>query len=275
MSLTSTLSDKRRHRSLRKYLRVFHYAVRDQFVYLPAFLSRNVFFVIVLFIFYSLWRAIYTGRDALAGLTITQVLWYFTFTEVIELGRSRVYPEIQQEVKDGTIAYALTRPYSYVGYCFSKAMGENLVKMVPLLAVGFITAFAFTGYLPEYHRALPFGLILITGGYAVGTLWQIMIGLLAFWFEEVSPFHWIIQKLIFVLGGMFFPIDFFPEWLQGFAKSTPFAFSAYWPAITMVDFSFERFLTALAGQTVYCVMLAALTALLFSAAVRKVHVQGG
>ena len=104
---------------------------------------------------------------------------------------------------------------------------------------------------------------------------RIIIGLLAFWFEEVSPFHWILQKLIFIIGGMFFPIDLFPEWLQGVSKASPFAFSAYWPAITIVNFSYRSFITCLVGQAAYLVILFAVSMLLFRAAVKKVHVQGG
>ncbi len=107
------------------------------------------------------------------------------------------------------------------------------------------------------------------------TIWQIIIGLLAFWFEEVFPFYWIVQKLVFIIGGMFFPIDLFPTWLQGVSKASPFAFSAYWPAITIVDFSFAKFYTCLIGQAGYSVVLLLAAVGLYAAAVRKVHVQGG
>jgi ABC-2 type transport system permease protein len=260
---------------MRKYAQVFRISSRNQVVYLPAFLARNIFFVLIIFIFSSLWSAIYAGRDFLAGLTMTQVLWYFTLTEVIELSKTNVYSQIQEEVKDGTIAYTLTRPFSYIMYYFSQAMGQNLVKMGPMLVEAFVLGTLFAGYLPGYFKAIPFGLILIVGGFCVVTLWQIIIGLLAFWFEEVSPFYWIVQKLIFIIGGMFFPIDMFPDWLAGISKASPFAFSAYWPAITIVNFSYESFFTCLLGQIVYGGALLTVCALLFRAAVKKVHVQGG
>ena len=259
----------------RKYLTIFRYATRDQLIYLPAFLIRNIFFVLILFIFTSLWRVIYAGKDLIAGLTMTQVLWYLTFTETIELGKSRFFTQIQREVKDGTIAYSLLRPYSYVLFYLVKGTGEGMVKMVPMLAIGFVVARLCTGPLPGYLTALPAGLLLIVGGYVLTALWQILIGLLAFWFEEVSPFYWILQKLVFVMGGMFFPIDFFPEWLQGVSKALPFAFSAYWPAYTMVSFSPATFVTALAGQIGYILFLGGACFLIFRLARRKLHAQGG
>ena len=262
-------------KNLRKYLKIFQCTLRDQLAYLPAFVSGNIFFLVIIFVFFSLWRVIFAGRTVIAGLTMTQTLWYLTFTETVELSKARVYLTIQEEVKDGSIAYSLNRPYSYNGFKTARAMGESLVKMVPILLLGFLAAHFFVGPLSGYGRALPFGLLLIIGGLLLNTLWMLIIGLLAFWTEDVTPFYWIFQKLIFIAGGMFFPIDFFPDWLRGTARILPFAFSAYWPALTMVDFSPAVFRTGLAGQAVYITLLSLAARLLFSSAVKKVHVQGG
>jgi ABC-2 type transport system permease protein len=258
-----------------KYGAIYACAVRDQLRYLGAFAARNLFFVIVLFIFASLWRVVFADHGAVAGLTIVQTLWYLTFTETIELCKSRVHLQVQDEVKDGSIAYRLVRPCSYVLYCTAQAMGESTVKIMPILAVGFVTASVLVGPLPGYLGALPFALVLIAGGLLLNTLWLLAFGLLAFWVEEVAPFYWIYQKLVFVLGGMFFPIDFFPAWLRGVAEHLPFAYSAYWPAVVAVRFDSLVFLRAVAGQAAWIAVLLAATLALFGLVRRKVHAHGG
>jgi len=260
---------------MRKYFRILRYAARDQVAYLPAFLARNLFFVIILFIFSSLWKVIYAGQSLIAGFSVVQALWYLTFTETVELSKSRLLTRIQGEVKDGSLAVTMTRPYSYPLSHFFHAMGESMVRLLPILAVGFLFATLFVGPLPGYFKALPFGLILLLCGMALDTLWLLCIGLLAFWSEEVSPYYWIIQKLIFILGGLFIPIDMFPDWLSGIARTLPFAFSAYWPAYTMVSFSWRAFFTGLAGAACYIGALSAVAALLFGLGKRRVHAQGG
>lgn len=261
--------------SVRKYAVTARLAARDQFVYLPSYLARSVFFVIVMFIFYSLWRVVYATQSAIAGFTIVQALWYLTFTEAVELSKSRIFQPISEEVKDGTVAYSVNRPYSYPLYWITRGMGESLVKLVPILVVGFVVAVLFVGPLPGYAAALPAGIVVISLGLLLGILWQIVIGLLAFWFEEVAPFYWILQKLTFVVGGLFIPIDFFPDFIQPFARYSPFAFSAYWPAVTMVGFTSERFVTTLVGQVGYIALLAITAAAVFRVAVRKVAAHGG
>ncbi len=261
--------------SLRKYAAIFRYTFRDQLAYMPAFITGQIFFVVIIFVFFSLWKVIYGTKVLLAGLSLSQTLWYLTFTETVELSKCRIFQTVQNEIKDGSIAYALNRPYSYYGFQTARAMGESLVKLAPIMVLGFLSALLFVGPLPGYLGALPFGLILIIGGLLLNTLWMLNIGLLAFWTEDVTPFYWIFQKLIFILGGMFFPIDLFPDWLQGTARALPFAYSAYWPALTMVSFSREAFLTGLAGQGIYIALLTLTGAALFRGALRKVHVQGG
>ncbi len=260
---------------IRKYLKIFTCTVRDQFAYIPAYLMGNFFFVVVLFVFFSLWSVIFRDKGLIAGLSITQTLWYLSFAEAIELSKARVYAQIQDEVKDGSIAYALGRPYSYIGFKTARSLGESSVKVIPILILGFVVCTLFAGPLPGYWSSLPAGLILIFGGVVLNIMWGVIIGLLAFWTEDVIPFYWILQKLIFIGGGMFFPIDFFPAWLQGAAKAAPFAFSAYWPAITMVNFSVENFRTALFGQIFYITLLGAAASLTFRTALKKIHVQGG
>lgn len=259
----------------RKYIKIFNCTVRDQLAYIPSYLIGNTFYVVVLFVFFSLWTVIYRDRSLIEGLTITQTLWYLAMAEVIEMSKARVFMQIQEEVKEGSIAYALGRPYSYIGFKVARSLGESLVRAFPILILGFLVCTLFTGLLPGVFRALPYGLILITGGIILYLMWGIIIGLLAFWTEEVTPFFWILQKLVFIGGGLFIPIDFFPSWLQGSAKVLPFAFSAYWPAITMVNFSYENFRIALTGQIAYTAALALLAGVIFRTALKKIHVQGG
>ncbi|MBN1648667.1 MAG: ABC-2 family transporter protein [Spirochaetales bacterium] len=260
---------------MNKYVMILKNGARNQLVYLPAFITRNLFFIVLIFVFFSLWRVIYADRQCIAGMTMAQVLWYFTFTENVELGKSRFFTEIQSQVKDGTIAYSLLRPYSWIFFTAANEMGRNMIRLVPMMLEGFVMASIFVGVLPGYFTALPFAFVLLVMALLLTVAWQIIIGLLAFWFEEVTPFYIIYQKLIFIIGGMFVPIDFFPAWLQPVSRYSPFAFASYWPARTFVDFSFSNFLTCLTGQLVYAVLLFAIAMLVFGSARKKVQVQGG
>ena len=103
----------------------------------------------------------------------------------------------------------------------------------------------------------------------------VTIGLLAFWLEEVTPVFWIYQKLLFTVGGLFLPLEMFPQWLERGVKWLPFQFITYVPARVFVAFEPEFVLQAVSGQVVYVGLLAALMVLLWRRVQRRLVVHGG
>ena len=260
---------------LRRYARAFTYAGRDQIAYPFALLTRGVMLIVFVYVFNALWRAIAGGDGQLRGLTVVQLTWYLVFTEMVELARPSVMGEIQGQVQDGSIAYGLVRPYSYPLFALARAFGQAVTKTVPIGLAGAVVALALVGPLPGLAAALPRGLALLAGALLLNCLWMLIIGLTAFWFESVMPFQWIHQKLVFILGGMLFPLDLLPPWLGSVAARLPFAFQAYWPARMLVDPAPERFGDALLGTGLYAMALCVLAVALFRIGMRRVQAHGG
>jgi len=260
---------------LRRYGRALTYAGRDQLAYPAALLTRGVMLVIFVFVFNTLWRAIAGGDGQLRGLSVVQLTWYLVFTEMVELARPTVMNEIQEQVQDGSVAYGLVRPYSYPLFALARALGQALTKTLPIGLAGAVVALALVGPLPGLAPALPGGLTLLAGALLLNCLWLLIIGLMAFWFESVLPFHWIHQKLVFIVGGMFFPLELLPPWLGRVAAHLPFAFQAYWPARMLVDPAPELFRGALLGTALYTMVLGGAALALFSLGMRRVQAHGG
>jgi viologen exporter family transport system permease protein len=182
--------------------------------------GRMLFFAVILGVLSSLWRAI-----AEAGMPIAAepklLVWYLATTEWILLSAPPVHIELQESIRRGDVACRLGRPVSYVGSMFAEAIGLLAVRLPLLAATAWVCAFAFTGWKPPLASlawTLPFGVaaaMLITAM----CLW---IGLLAFWLEDVAPVFWVVQKLLFVFGGLMLPIELYPRAMQTVAAWTPF-----------------------------------------------------
>lgn len=182
--------------------------------------GRAAFFVVILGVFSSLWRAV-----ADAGLPIAaeprSLVWYLAATEWIVLSAPPIHLEIQEAIRRGDVAYQLGRPASYVIAELAAALGLLAVRAPLLGLTAFVCAYAFTGWIPP-ARALaivvPFGL----AGAALLTALFLWTGLLAFWLQDVSPIYWVGQKLMFILGGLMLPLQFYPEIVRRVAALTPF-----------------------------------------------------
>ncbi len=122
--------------------------------------------------------------------------------------------------------------------------------------------------------AIPFIIVSFILSITMNFFILMSLGLLAFYFEENSPFYFIYQKLLFVFG-MLLPIEFLPIWAQGILRYLPFSLITWAPAKMVVDFSYEHALSVLPLQTAWCIGAVLLALFVFSRGVRKVNVHGG
>ncbi len=102
-----------------------------------------------------------------------------------------------------------------------------------------------------------------------------LIGLAAFVTEDVAAFEWIYGKILFILGGLLIPLDFYPQWLQTIAKSLPFAYTVYGPARLFVDPSLSRFGQLVLFQGVWLLVLGGLVTWAFNRGMRWLSINGG
>ncbi len=256
--------------ALRRYAFMARIAARQQLTYRSEFVLRAVSMVIFMGIFMALWRTVYTaqGVTSLSGYTLTTMLWYLAITETIALSTSRIFLEIAETVRSGAVAYTLTRPAPYPLLQLANSLGTTL----PRCAINLVTAVIVVGLgvgfqvgsLPGALAALP-----------LDALIAVLIGLLAFWMEEVVPVFWIYQKLLFTVGGLFLPLEFFPDWLRTLSRWLPFNFITYAPARAWVAYDAAFVRETLVGQLLYIGLLALIVAGVWQRARRRLVVQGG
>ena len=174
--------------------------------------------------------------------------------ETIELSRPALARTISDNVKDGSIAYILNKPYNFLLYQFSNSMGETLFRAVINALFGSLLVWWLVGPPPAadwlavrvlrrpWHMGLNFCI-------------TCLIGLSAFLVEDVAPFMWIYQKFIFILGGFLIPLDFYPDWLQVIAKALPFSAMIYGPSKLFVDPSWGLLGQVMLLQVVWIIAL--------------------
>jgi ABC-2 type transport system permease protein len=251
--------------------------LQNQLAYVWDALGRSVFIVLIMFIFVQLWTAVYETRttDEIAGLTLSATIWYFLIAEVIELGKFRHDQRISEEVKEGTIAYALIRPYHYLLYHFCNGLGETLVKMVLIFLLGLPVALAYAGLPTTAPVTLPavalVGFLALILDFCMAS----SIGLLAFVTEDTFSFRLIYQKLIFILGGLLIPLDFLPAGMQRAARILPFSYTTYAPAKLFVDFTPGQFWQIVGMQLLWIGITGGLLLLQYRWATRRLEVNGG
>ena len=106
---------------MKKYFAVFNINLVNSLAYPAELVTRSLMILLFMWIFYQLWRVTFaaSGSDVLNGLTLRDTMWYLLLAETLELGRPRLARVISQQVKDGSIAYLLNKPYDFLLYQLS------------------------------------------------------------------------------------------------------------------------------------------------------------
>ncbi len=264
-------------RGLLRYSFVLRTAARQQWIYRAELAMRAVQMVLFIGVFMALWTTAFgvSGQMEMAGFSLAEVVWYLAMTETIALSSSRVFIEIGEAVRAGDLAYTLARPLSYPFYQMANSLGNSAPRFLLNLLTGVAVVWIGMGQM----AGSPAGAAAFVGMAALALLLDalvaVLIGLMAFWLEEVMPVFWIYQKLLFTVGGMFLPLELFPDWLRRIAEWLPFQFITYVPARAFVAFEPEFVLRAVVGQIIYIVILTTLVVLVWRRAQRRLVVHGG
>ena len=211
---------------MRTHLAIALLSMRRILALRAMLVGRLAFYWVLMLIFSRLWAAVGPeGRGELGGAV--EFVWYLAVTELVALGVPMLYLWIEEEVRRGDIAYRLGRPVSYLGAKLAEAAGEYVVRFLVLAVLGLPGAWLLTGALPADPRGLAWAVPLAFLAGLMMILVQAMIGLAAFWLQDATPVHWIVQKLLFVFGGLMIPLSIYPDWLRAIADATPFSAALY------------------------------------------------
>jgi ABC-2 type transport system permease protein len=263
-------------KTFKKYWAIFQITLINSLAYPGELIGRSLMILPFMWIFYQLWKVTYaaSGSELINGLSLRDVLWYLMLAETIELGRPQLARTISENVKDGSIAYLLNKPYDFLLYQFSSVMGETIFRTALNALFGGAMVWWLVGA-PEQPEGLVVALPAILGAWILHFCVTVMIGLSAFLVEDVSAFMWIYNKLAFMLGGMLIPLDFYPLWLQVIAKALPFSSLTYGPARLFVTPTAELFINVLALQLLWIVVLVLLLTFAYRRGVAYLTVNGG
>jgi ABC-2 type transport system permease protein len=263
--------------SLRQYTFVGRIAARQQWAYRGELLMRSISMILFMGIFVALWHTAFAvrGGEALAGYTLVDIVWYLAMTETITLSSSRAFITISEAVKSGDLAYTLTRPVSYPFFQVAHSLGDAVPRFVlNFLTASLVVVLGVGAVAGNWQGVLSF-LVMAWLALLLDALIAVLIGLSAFWLDEVMPVFWIYQKLLFTVGGLFLPLEMFPAWLQRISAWLPFRFVANAPARAFVAFDAREVMGMVLGQVIYIVILTGAVMLVWRMAQKRMVMHGG
>lgn len=218
-----------------------------------------------------------TGSDTIGGLTLPMTLWLITMAQSQQLTSAtrKTVLYLQSEIQSGNIAHVMAKPYSLVLYIYFTYLGRFYTRIWTGLICGFVVSYFIAGGITLTWPALLGSAILSFCGFTLNIIISQIIGLSAFWTEDVTGFRWIYDKLQWVFSGMIIPLAFFPDALRLFAEYSPFGVLFYPSARIFVGFEAELFFRYLSFQIGWIIVMGLILHVIYNKGKKNVSINGG
>lgn len=264
---------------LSKYMTIMKTAARARAVYVADIVAEVPVIFFRIWALSQLFAATYssTGADEFDGMTYVQLVWCMSLIQCFESSATEPHVPriIEDEVKSGALAYSLNKPYSYPFFQFFAFLGRGVSNMMINLMVSLSLPYFLVGPLQVSTTGLMVGLAMMFLGFVLYFLITLVIGLLAFWIEDVNSIDWLFRACSMIFGGAILPLALFPDSIKTVAEYLPFGQLYYSAARLIVHFDYDVFIKFFTAQCIWLAIFWVLAIWILREGVKRVSISGG
>ena len=226
---------------LRTWWTMLKICLEERLVYRGDFVLGTLmrFLPIVTQVF--LWTAVFgaTSRGDIAGYTRNDIVAYYLLTMLTRAFSSMpgLAGGIARSVRDGSVKKFLIQPVDYVSFLLAARVAHKLVYYAVATIPFALVFFLCRSYFPPIPDATTIAAFLLSLAlsFLLGFFMEATLGMLGFWFMEVSSIVFGYMLVQYLLSGHMFPIDLLrtvPTGLSGVSLADvvhwlPFEYTAY------------------------------------------------
>lgn len=271
--------------SLRVKWCIFRTSVAERLAYRAdfAFATLVRFLPIVTQVF--LWGAIYQATGPRDERVINSYTYgdMVAYSLLVMVGRAfssmpGLTTGIARDIRDGTIKKFLTQPVDMLDYLFWHRVAHKLVyyviAFIPFALVFWLCGNYFRGF-PSFGTLFAFSISLVLA-FLVGFLIESLMGLVAFWFLEVSSLVFVYMLISYFLSGHMLPLDWLPASVGYWIQLLPFKYLAFTPAAVLLEkYTHQQLIVELVTGWAWVMVLYLLNRLALSRGLLRYSAYGG
>jgi ABC-2 type transport system permease protein len=197
-----------------------------------------------------LWSAVFEGMRAgragqspgtlqIAGYSYHDFVAYYLLTMVSRAFSSMpgLASGIALQIRNGEIKKYLIQPVDLIGFLLLMRVAHKLVyyavAVVPFALVFYLCRDYFPGW-PPADVMVAFVTSLVFS-FLLGFFLEATIGMIGFWFLEVSSLLFVYMLLNFFFSGHMFPLDMLPAPWDTVVQVIPLQYLAFFPAAVFLQ----------------------------------------
>ena len=220
---------------------VLQTALGERLVYRGDFalgtLMRFLPIITQIFLWYAVFDSIQAtgGKNTIGGFGFKDIVAYYLLTMIARAFSSMpgLASGIAGQIRDGEIKRYLIQPIDLIGFLLLTRIAHKVayyaVAIAPFALVFFLCRHYFVSGWPPIPIFIAFIGSLVMG-FLIGFFLEAAIGMIGFWFLEVSSLLFVYMLFSFFLSGHMFPLTMLPDGIATFVNFLPFKYLAYFPA---------------------------------------------
>jgi len=230
-----------------------------------------------IFIYVSIWKALYQGNVEMYGISFGMVTTSFIISLAISNTFSIDDSIVYRKIKKGEITNELLKPVSFNGLLMAENIGNVFFRIVVNLFPSIIIASLYVKILPP-ASVVNFILFIFSIIFGFLVLYGIsyIVSITSFWVINVWSISTIKNVFVSVLSGIMIPLWFMPQWAINIIKFTPFDSIYFIPMqIYLGQVNSDNIIQCFAKQSLWIAILYFLGSKLWSVAIKRLEIQGG
>jgi ABC-2 type transport system permease protein len=271
-------------RALRKYAKIFRASIVERMTYRADFMLGTLLRFLPMLTTILLWQAIYngSGRSDLNGFRFNEMVAYLLLVNISRMFSSMpgLAGGIARDIREGTLKKYLLQPIDMIGYLVSYRVAHKFTYIVasflPYALLFYLCGSFFVGLVPaDPWTWLAYAVSLVLA-FLVGFFFEASVGMVGFWFLEVTSILYIVMTLNFFISGHMFPLDLLPQPWEWLLKQMPFQYMAYFPAAVFLGkVRGEELAVGLLKEALWAVAFLLLARWLYRLGLRRYSAYGG
>jgi ABC-2 type transport system permease protein len=268
---------------VRKYVNIFRVSLIERMAYRGDFLLGTFLRFFPLITTILLWRAVYagSGRERMAGsFSEREMVAYLLLIHISRMFSSMpgLSAGIASDIRAGDLKKYLLQPLDLIGYLLAYRAAHKAAYIatsaLPYAALFALCSGYFDGF-PDPLTFLGYAAALLLG-FVIGFFFETAMGMVGFWFLEVSSLLWVVNTLNYFVSGQMFPLELLGHPWDLFLKSLPFQYLAYFPAVVFLGkVSGPELVRGLLTEAAWAVALVFLSRWLYARGLRRYSAYGG
>ena len=223
---------------------ILRISIEERLVYRGDFalgtLMRFLPIVTQIFLWWAVFSAVGTvasggGQTRIVGYSYQDFVAYYLLTMLTRAFSSMpgLASGIARDIRDGTVKKYLIQPIDMLDFLLLYRLAHKLVyytvAFVPFTLVFYLCRDFFVSGWPE-PQVMAAYIVSLLMAFLLGFFLEATIGMIGFWFLEVSSLLFVYMLFSFFFSWHMFPIDMLPGFWGQLVRFIPLQYLAYFPS---------------------------------------------